>query len=488
VYETRRAASAAALRRIPSLIASLLSRLLSTRGIFALVLIIVSVIGWAAAGRMISEASTHVLRILAIIWPFIAAIILIIIPSSPLRRARRALHLSAAGLLGGTLVLLGVLLILLSVFFLPGYLTSTSHMTGSRNLSASDYLKAQNDVRGTLLQGVAGLILVIGALGTWRQIRIAREGQITERFTRAVDQLGSDKLDIRMGGVYALERIATNSVSDRAAITEILTAYVREHSPWRSVGLSGSKKEWSVRLKNGALFAWSRLRALTRAVTSSRAANELEALQVRVPDVQAVMTVLARIPKGGAKIDLHGSDLRGLTLSYGADLRRADLTGSILSGAELDGCDLRDADLTDAELHKTSLFNAKLGGALIFNADLTESKLAGARFGAGEPVGSLKATTYASLSGSILRRVNLRGSDLRYTTLNDVDLRGSDLQGAILRGAHLEGADLRDATLQRTDYEDADLTDSSADSATLWPNGFDPISAGVKLERDTNEA
>ncbi len=57
--------------------------------------------------------------------------------------------------------------------------------------------KLRDDVRATLLQGIAGLLL-LGAFATWRQVQISREGQITERFSRAIEQLGSDKEEVRL--------------------------------------------------------------------------------------------------------------------------------------------------------------------------------------------------------------------------------------------------------------------------------------------------
>src|SRR3954471_10607316 len=45
-------------------------------------------------------------------------------------------------------------------------------------------------------------------------LRQTVQGQITERFTRAIDQLGATddkgnkRLEIRLGGIYALERIS----------------------------------------------------------------------------------------------------------------------------------------------------------------------------------------------------------------------------------------------------------------------------------------
>jgi len=43
---------------------------------------------------------------------------------------------------------------------------------------------------------------------------------------------GRRLLDLRLGGIYALERIARDSEADRATIAEVLTAYIRIHSPW----------------------------------------------------------------------------------------------------------------------------------------------------------------------------------------------------------------------------------------------------------------
>jgi hypothetical protein len=60
-------------------------------------------------------------------------------------------------------------------------------------------------------------------------------------FTRAIDQLGAvDKdgnpvIEIRLGAIYALERIAYESDQDYWAIIEILTSYVRKNSPYEKI-------------------------------------------------------------------------------------------------------------------------------------------------------------------------------------------------------------------------------------------------------------
>src|SRR5829696_3096563 len=82
---------------------------------------------------------------------------------------------------------------------------------------------------GVLLAALAGLGgLYFTRENTEKQLRQARksqeqtqrlteQGQITERFTRAIEQLGAQddkgkkKLEIRLGGIYALERIDKES-------------------------------------------------------------------------------------------------------------------------------------------------------------------------------------------------------------------------------------------------------------------------------------
>lgn len=101
-----------------------------------------------------------------------------------------------------------------------------------------------------------------------RTLEITREGQITERFTRAIDQLGHAHLDVRLGGIYALERIARDSPGDRATIGEVLTAFIRSHAPWPP-SLPGQYLE-------------------------TAPIGQVPKLQERAPDVQATLWVLGR--------------------------------------------------------------------------------------------------------------------------------------------------------------------------------------------------
>ena len=57
---------------------------------------------------------------------------------------------------------------------------------------------------------------------------------MTDRCAKAIEQLGWDKLDVRVGGICAIERVARDSARDHLTVMEVLTAFIREHShePW----------------------------------------------------------------------------------------------------------------------------------------------------------------------------------------------------------------------------------------------------------------
>jgi hypothetical protein len=63
-----------------------------------------------------------------------------------------------------------------------------------------------------------------------RTFELTEQGQVTDRYTKAIEQLGSDKLDVRIGVIYALERIARDSHRDHPTIMAVLAAFIREHS------------------------------------------------------------------------------------------------------------------------------------------------------------------------------------------------------------------------------------------------------------------
>ena len=214
---------------------------------------------------------------------------------------------------------------------------------------------ALDNARGRLLTLGAGLLaagaLVFTALNfsllrrnlqqadQWqrRAHELTEQGQVTDRYTKAIEQLGSDKLDVRIGGIYALERIARDSGTDHPAVVEVLAAFIREHS----------REQWP---------------------PPDHPADRGQERSTR-PDVQAAAAVLGhRDPtQDKRRIHLNDADLAGVHLRdanlVGADLSGADFTGAVLREAHLESADLRGADLTHADLSRANLTDVYLTGA-----------------------------------------------------------------------------------------------------------------------------
>jgi len=222
--------------------------------------------------------------------------------------------------------------------------------------------EAEDRHRATLAQILGGAFLLAGLYFTWQTLQVAREGQITERFTRAIDQLGAGdhggkpKLEIRLGGIYALEQIARESEKNYWPIMEIFTAYVRENS--------AMPKD-----KTGKL-------------------DYASATPVAA-DIQAILTVLGRRERKYREIeyqrlDLIRTNLRRAILPY-ANLRGANFTRANLQDAEFTGADLSQATLTDANLQGANFLSADLrvgmAGADVQNANLHGANLEGAYLG-----------------------------------------------------------------------------------------------------------
>jgi Pentapeptide repeats (8 copies) len=193
------------------------------------------------------------------------------------------------------------------------------------------------------------------------ELRLTRQGQITERFTRAIDQLGATddkgekKLEIRLGGIYALERIDKES-PERAyhgTVMEVLTAYVRENSR------RDQEKPFN-----------------EDAEQEKGVEQQGEEPPVRSPpvDIQAILDVLNRreedhIPEQHrVRLDLQEANLFFTNLSeanlLGANLYRANLYRAILQGAYLYGARLQGTRLEGVNLQGANLGGANLEGTV----------------------------------------------------------------------------------------------------------------------------
>ncbi len=99
---------------------------------------------------------------------------------------------------------------------------------------------------------------------------------------------------------------------------------------------------------------------------------------------------------------------------------------------------------------------------------------------------------YTIEDGAYLPGAHLRDADLSKANLAGANLSGAWLASAILEGANLSGANLTNAQLahdwqsdsrfRKWGYLAANLAGAKAKYKGRWPEGFDPVAAGVIFE------
>jgi hypothetical protein len=179
---------------------------------------------------------------------------------------------------------------------------------------------------------------------TQKTLRASHDQLINQQVSKGFEQLGSNQIFVRLGGIYSLEYVMNNSKEYHQRALEALCAFVRDSSKTSKNAEPGT-------------------------------------------DVQAALTVIGRRVAGEGVVDLTGAyipkvrlvdvDLTDADLSN-ADFSNADLRGSKLSSAKLIGTRLNYADLSGASLSDAKLHGAELTGAHLEGADLNGAKLVNA--------------------------------------------------------------------------------------------------------------
>ena len=261
---------------------------------------------------------------------------------------------------------------------------------------------------GFLIGGVLAIIF-----GVWRALVAERQasasqgqtetGQkvlLNERYQQGAAMLGSETLAVRLGGIYALQQLATEYPEEyHLQIMRLLCAFVRNPTKDadldRTVYIQGDEIPPSIR-----------------------------------DDVQAAVSAIGwRNPNHiryetevGFKLDLHGSNLRN-----------AYLQQHFLEGADFNGASLEYSDLQFASLK----------GSILTNANLFHAKLLGSDF-------SLSCCKWAMFSATDASHANFRRAYLEGTIWINAELDAADLTTA-----RLIGADLTAAKLNQTIISDA---------------------------------
>ncbi|MDJ0586592.1 pentapeptide repeat-containing protein, partial [Microcystis sp. M49636_WE2] len=295
---------------------------------------------------------------------------------------------------------------------------------------AIDVVKTIISALGLIATLLAGIGLIVNYFNSQAEMQLTQQRLITERFSKAVEQIGSGKEEVVIGGIYSLERIAKDSPKDQWTIMEVLTSYIRKNSPIPSNIQQLEPEE--------------RQKALEKLPS------------VSIP-VQAALTVIGRRK---VENDQAGDNLAETTyfnktkildLSQ-TNLREANLILANLNGANLNGANLIGANLIGAYLNGAFLVQANLIGANLNRAILNGANLIGANL------------TGAELFGANLKEAGLFGAELNGANLIVANLDGANLDGAELNGANLDGANLNGAILNGAEG----LNPKQIKSACFW--------------------
>ena len=222
--------------------------------------------------------------------------------------------------------------------------TVPSSLDQPKGLDAGERATERGAIRTAAVTYLAGVVAAVGAFWAGRTFLLSRRGQMTDRFTKAIDHLGDNSLDKRLGGVYALEQLARDSRTHHLPVVEVLAAYVHERGKLPDPPPPTSRTN----------------------VPSAAA------------DILAAMKVLARRrttrERGAPRLDLTGTDLRRI------DADGIQLEGSRLVGAFLQRAQLQRANLTDVSFHRAHLEDAELHGAQLNGARFRDAHLEGTNF------------------------------------------------------------------------------------------------------------
>jgi hypothetical protein len=249
---------------------------------------------------------------------------------------------------------------------------------------------------------------------------------ISNQVSKGFEQLGSDKVLVKLGGIYALEGVMNASEQYHRPVLEALCAFVRD----------GTRDDTKIGDRSPAT------------------------------EIQAALTVIGRrhlIEHEAVTVDLVGAHIHKANLNEGnfngAKLTGADLSGANLLGADLSGADLSGANLEGAEMSElTPVYTTEsddFGGS----TDFSLTKLNGA---------NLRG---ANLSNAHLHSVELKGADLSGANLNHADLRFVNLHHANLEAADLSGSNLSHVDLRdlRGGPSQVQLDGACGTDATLPP-------------------
>ncbi|PSB18639.1 hypothetical protein C7B76_08115 [filamentous cyanobacterium CCP2] len=362
--------------------------------------------------------------------------------------------------------------------FIMGWLVSAWLQIKSSFATDKERFDASLEIIRIIVTIFGGVVLFLNFRTSNRNAELGESRLITERFSKAVEQLGNENIHVRLGGIFALEKIAEEAPDKyHWTVMEVLTSYLQEKSPLIEKEKSEpSSDPFSSDMEHEKFKKKSSSTYLTPPVEKDVQATRTQYSKPIVEkDVQAALTVIGRRDETkdrGKRLDLSRVDLSGAILDDNAKLNNANLKAAKLVCSNLCEAKLINANLQAAKLARSNLRGAKLMNAELEHAEFNLANLFGADL------------TGANLSQATLNQANLKGATLNNSILilakiirasfDDANLTNADLKGAVLdsssfKGSRLNGVNLSDADLTNANFLGAkELTSRQVQCARNW--------------------
>ena len=322
-----------------------------------------------------------------------------------------------------------------------------------------------DDDKDSVITTIRNLALIIGGiiavlLAIWRskvaesQADTAQQSLLNERYQKGAEMLGNEVLSVRLGGIYALERLAAEHPQQyHVQVMKLLCAFARQ--PTKDKDYQRRLKEHNANPRNLPLPREDVMAAIDAIGSRDETRIEIE-------------------KRHDFKLNLMGTDLSH------AQIGDANLSGAMLNDANLTNTNIFSANLSGVFLHRTVMKDAELTNidftdARAWGVDLTNAKVS-------QHDKALFDLNYAKLYDAQLYQVDLSGKFIQHANLNRVQISISDLSDTHFLDSELPGArifksDMASAEILRTDMSDAQLRQVNLSGTYFYhPSGRDATS------------
>ena len=320
-------------------------------------------------------------------------------------------------------------------------------LLGTSDLETAAKRETIKDLAGALF----GFIVVLGLYVAFRRTRALEDTAQAQHnaneqklFNDATAKLGDKSPSVRLGGIYALDRLARLNETYLASIVEILCAHLRETAQQDRDEEKDKKKDGEAGEKKYA------------EQYKDEPSNEIQSLL----EVLSGLNRFSEEKKGDkqfspVRLNLSGAHLVGANL-IGACLNRADLSRTNMHKAYLLRAQLQETFLYRAQMQEANLYRAQMQRARLQEAQMQEAHL--------QETQMQEAHLYrVRMQGANLQEVQMQGANLQEVQIQGASLSMVQLQGAVLQEAQMQGANLWKAQLQGAYLQEAQMQ-----GAFLW--------------------